>query len=199
MLDAGTIEANPITNPLENLSALRLTADRRIGSASKVLLQINLRKPSAHEFVRTHPDDGYGAVFPIFEHRPDGNSKDLYLVMPDVEGYILSGVHPYRLQTAITRKGDLILWPLRLPEEDGRKPCVWHITALEIADRARDHWMRMSSNMGTGSYEAWQADGEIPDPDWPNLTYDQILKLAFKDGGLIDTPDHPIIAQVLGR
>ena len=38
----------------------------------------------------------------------------------------------------------------------------------------------------------------IPDPEWPDLSLGEILKIAFRDY-YIDTPDHAVIKRLRGQ
>ena len=51
--------------------------------------------------------------------------------------------------------------------------------------------------MSLGAYEIFEASAKIPDPDWPELPFVGLLKIAFRDR-LIDRPDHPVILQLGG-
>ena len=74
----------------------------------------------------------------------------------------------------------------------------WHQSAREAASHAEVHWTRMIANMSEGGYSVYRATGEIPDPEWPDKTMPELLELAFKDGKLIDSEDHPIVLQLNG-
>ena len=56
----------------------------------------------------------------------------------------------------------------------------------------------MIAVMAEGSYSIYRATGVIPDPHWPDKILEELLELAFKDGKLIDTEDHPIVQQLNG-
>ena len=51
--------------------------------------------------------------------------------------------------------------------------------------------------MSLGAYDIFEATANIPDPVWPELSFTDILKIAFRDK-LIDRPDHPVIQQLRG-
>ena len=63
---------------------------------------------------------------------------------------------------------------------------------------AEKNWVRLSSNRQTGSYEAMVAKGEIPEPTWPDLTFEDILEIAFGKTHIIDSPDHPALRKLWG-
>jgi hypothetical protein len=75
----------------------------------------------------------------------------------------------------------------------------WHMTAREAVERARSNWIRMVANMSAGAYDIYEAPGSIGEPEWPGHTFRDLLRVAFGGGRLIDTVDHPVIKQLLGR
>jgi hypothetical protein len=90
-------------------------------------------------------------------------------------------------------------------EPSMENPCD-HVT-LPRANKPRDKviepyeldlLLRMLANMSGGAYTIYEATGLIPDPHWPKKTMGELLELAFKDGRLIDSEDHPIIQQLRG-
>jgi hypothetical protein len=56
----------------------------------------------------------------------------------------------------------------------------------------------MVANMQAGFYEHFEPAAEMPDPEWPNLTFKEILRIAFRDR-FIDTLEHPIVRQLRGQ
>jgi hypothetical protein len=57
----------------------------------------------------------------------------------------------------------------------------------------------MVSNRGAGAYDVYIAQAGIPDPEWPDETLTDLLRVAFGKGRLIDTHKHPVIQRLLGR
>jgi hypothetical protein len=51
--------------------------------------------------------------------------------------------------------------------------------------------------MDLGAYEIFEAAGSIPDPAWPDLSFNEIYRIAFKDK-IIRDPDHPIVKRLRG-
>jgi hypothetical protein len=99
--------------------------------------------------------------------------------------------------TAVNRQGVLFLWPIRLPGPDGRVD-EWSRTALEAAQMATKGWVRVTANLSLGAYEVFQATGQLPEPEWPNLPFPDVLRIAFKDR-LIDNLDHPVLRRLRGE
>jgi hypothetical protein len=52
--------------------------------------------------------------------------------------------------------------------------------------------------MSLGAYEVFEATGELPEPQWPELPFSQILQIAFKDK-YIDSLDHPVLRKLRGE
>ncbi len=63
---------------------------------------------------------------------------------------------------------------------------------------AKEHWVRVQSNMSLGAYDIFQAGGNIPGPEWPEVTMEEILQIAFR-GRYIDSLDHPAIRRLRGE
>ena len=88
------------------------------------------------------------------------------------------------------------LWPIRLPAPDG-KHNPWHRAQADAAERAMQRWIRIMANMSLGSYDVFEAAGNIPEPSWPELPFTELLKIAFRDR-LIDRLDHPVVQHLRG-
>jgi hypothetical protein len=52
--------------------------------------------------------------------------------------------------------------------------------------------------MALGAYEVYEAVGAIPDPEWPEVTMDEIVRIAVR-GRVIDTLDHPVLKKLRGE
>ena len=55
-----------------------------------------------------------------------------------------------------------------------------------------------SKRAGRRAYDVTVARGDLPDPEWPDMSFDAVFQLAF-EGRVIDTNDHPLIRQLEGR
>jgi hypothetical protein len=104
---------------------------------------------------------------------------------------------PRALFTAMTRQNVLFVWPVRLPGADG-KIDEWSRTALEAAEMARKQWCRVTANMSLGAYEVYHATGELGEPPWPDMPFNDVLRIAFK-GRYIDRLDHPVLRKLRGE
>ena len=181
-------------NPFDP-AALRLDQTFTDGtSVKKLLTTIPVRKPSRQDFIRVHADPAYrlspAAIIELKDER------EVYLVTPSLAHDLVGELFAATIYTCINRQGVVHLWPVRLPAPDG-KHNAWHSSADMAAEMAMKRWIRLTANMSLGAYEIFEASAKIPDPDWPELPFVDLLKIAFRDR-LVDRPDHPVILQLRG-
>ena len=175
-------------------AGLRLDQSFSEGPAVKKLLTtIPVRKPGAQDFVRVHESEEYRLDTAVIALRDD---RETYLVSPLVVRELADECIPVTLFTTISRQGVLTLWPVRLPGADG-KDMEWWRSAREGAERAMSSWVRLKANTALGAYEIYAAAASIPDPEWPQLSFREILKIAFRDF-IIDNSDHVVIRRLRG-
>jgi hypothetical protein len=181
-------------NPF-NPAALRL--DQSFADTvgvKKLLTTVPVRKPGKQDFSRVHPDPSFRLTpAAIIEIKEDGET---YLVTPNMAADLPGEFNVATLYTTISRRGVLHLWPVKLPGPDG-KHNEWHRSAAEAAEQATREWVRITSNRSLGAYEISLAIGDIPDPIWPDISFEEILKVAFRDR-VLDRPGHPLINQLRG-
>jgi hypothetical protein len=181
-------------NPFDPAN-LRLSQNFTEAVGVKTLLTtIPVRKPHRQDFVRVHPDAAYrcGPVG-VLELKED---RETYLVTPSMANVLAGEFNLVTLCTAITRQGVVFLWPVKLPAPDGRQ-LAWHTSAAEAAEKAMDRWVRVSANMHLGAYDIALAAATLPEPEWPSLTPEEILRVAFRDH-IIDREDHPVVRRLIG-
>jgi len=92
----------------------------------------------------------------------------------------------------------LFIWPVKLPGPDGHKN-EWHTSAHMIASQSVTRWVRMWSNRKLGAYEHQIAEANNPDPTFPDLSYSEIIKIAFKDNPLIKSHNHELMKRLRGE
>jgi hypothetical protein len=181
-------------NPF-NPAALRLDQSfAATAGVKKLLTTVPVRKPARQDFVRVHRDPNYRLTpAAIIELKED---RETYLVTPKIALELPGEFGVATLYTTINRQDVLHLWPVKLPGPDG-KHNEWHRSAAEAAERAMDHWVRITANMSLGAYQIVQAIGELPDPEWPEISFQEILQVAFRDR-VVDRLDHPLIDRLRG-
>src|SRR5437763_675920 len=155
----------------------------------KLLTTVPVRKPNKHEFVRVHPDASRrltpAAIIELKEER------EIYILTPPIANELPDEFAPATLFTTINRQGVLFLWPVKLPGPDGKEN-EWHRSAREAAEKAKTDWVRIKANMPLGAYELFVAKGDLPDPEWPEISFAEVLQTAFRER-YVDNPEHPLI------
>jgi len=125
--------------------------------------------------------------------------RETYLVAPGLWPELASDptFSPRELVTAINRQGVLFLWPIRLPGTDGKLD-DWSRSAMDAADEAKSRWVRITANMSLGAYDVAVASGQVAEPEWPNITFQDIIKIAFRDK-MISEWKHPALRRLRGE
>lgn len=162
----------------------------------RMQLTIPVGNPPKSRFVRTHPLDKYAMTAAVIDLKDD---RETFLIIPEMVEELAAEptLAIKRLTTGIDKQGSLFIWAVRLPGPDGRSNS-WSESALQAVEIARKHWVRVSANMQAGGYDLLQATGNIPDPEWPEMSFREILSTAFK-GKLVDSLDHPVIRRLRGE
>lgn len=183
-------------DPFDNLEDLRLSQDfgASIG-VKKVITTVRCDKPHRQVFTRVKPGEENRLETGIFEDKI--NRGERYLVDRVLWPELVTEISPVCLFTAITKQGDISLWPVKLPGQDGRSN-DWNDSALAAAKLAETRWVRLAANMAAGCYDVFEATGELAEPQWPELSFQEILRLAFKDRFIQDT-DHPVMRALRGE
>jgi hypothetical protein len=102
------------------------------------------------------------------------------------------------LLTAINRQKVMFVWPIRLPGSDG-KIDSWSRSAMDAAERAGSQWVRVVANMGgLQAYDVTVAAGGFGEPVWPDITFQEIIRIAFRDMVISDW-NHPVLKRLRGE
>ena len=103
----------------------------------------------------------------------------------------MPGARLYRLYTWVNRNKVAGLWPIPLPEADGREN-EWHRSAHAAAVVAMQDWVRIVPDRSLNGYTVCKATGDIEEPSWPKVPLSKLLSIAFGEGRFIRDPEHPI-------
>lgn len=182
-------------NPNEiNLDALRLPQNyNEITQVKLQILKVAIRKPTKHEFIRVRPGDDWKCKVLTYK---SGDADVLFVVAPPMLSALQQLTTPTQLHTAINQDGIVFLLPVTLPSSDG-KPNSWNDTKAAAVKEAETDWVRIVANQDRRAYDINLPVNPKPDPEWPDYSFDELLKLAFK-GNVIDSIDHPIVKKILG-
>lgn len=189
-----TIETSSLV-PGFDLNALRLP--QNFGDAlgvKRVLTRVPVRKPNKSEFFRVRAGESWRFQTMILEIKEE---SETYLVAPGVWNVVFELLRPAMLHLAIDRRNNVFLIPVPLPGQDGRRN-PWHQSLAEVVATAETQWVRSVANMAIGGYDMLVAEAALSEPEWPDTPFDELLEIAFR-GRIIQSPDHPVVAQLLGR
>ena len=182
------------SNPFDP-KKLRISGPQSEGpTACRIIVSVSVRKPNRQEWYRVHPDPVMRLDTLVLEMRDE---RQTYLVAPDIAPAIPGEAVAKTLYTTVTRQGAVLLWPVRLPDEQGRLD-EWNAVAHEAALQAETRWTRLAANMGAGTYDVYEALDQFTEPEWPELPFERLLEMAFKDR-FIDNLDHPVIRRLMGE
>jgi hypothetical protein len=185
--------AAPAPDPFD-IAGLRLNPSfLETSGVKKLITTIPVRKPSPQDFNRVHPAPEYRDNFAVVDLKDD---REEYLVHSTVLQELKAEVVYKTVYTATNRQGVCFLWPVRLQATDERKS-EWARSQREAAETAMTQWMRMKANMSLGAYEITVSESVMADPVWPTLTFQELLRIAFRDR-MITTLDHPVIKRLRG-
>ena len=175
-----------------DLSKAKLSQNySEMSQVTKIHTIIPVEKPPKTGFFRVNPDPDFSFETFIIDYE-----RSKYMVFPEVAAQFPELVKPVRLVSVITRDGNPYLWPLRLPQEDGRSD-NWANSALEIAELSKTTWIRLNANMSAGCYIAYKATGITAEPAFLDMTMEEMLQKAFRDFVITDI-EHPIAREMLG-
>jgi hypothetical protein len=146
------------------------------------------------DFVRVRAGGEFREDFPIVELKDE---REEYIVTRPLVPYLTDEVVTKTLFLAMNRQGTVFFWPVRLPSSDG-KDLDWWKSLRDAAERATGSWIRVKANMNLGAYDIFEARGKLDEPEWPELGYWDLIKIAFRDH-LIDNINHAVIERLRGE
>ena len=123
--------------------------------------------------------------------------RDNYILAPELWEEYPDQLRPVLLKLAVNRQGLPFLIPVAVESPDGKQNS-WHISLRDAVSRGETTWIRMSANMGNGSYDLCVAQGNLPDPVWPEQDMQTLVEIAFKHHAITDA-DHPFLKGLRGE
>lgn len=173
--------------------ALAQDFDTALGMQTQIHA-VPVRKPAKQSFVRVHSSPDYRMSMAILRDE----RGDMYAVHPAALSSLADEAKPMMVYTAIDEAGNVFLWPVGLPGSDGRTNAWWQ-SAHAAATLAQREWVRVVSAIEAGFYKTKTSSVDKGEPKWPALSFEELLQIAFGDGRLIDTPNHPIVRRLNGE
>jgi hypothetical protein len=196
--ESGTPEEVPTTTPtpdpfdLANLCLPQNFAES--AGVRKLLKTVPVKKPGRQDFIRVHSDPAYRGIFSMIILEED---RETYLVAGVGMAVELAGeAINVTLHTAVNRQGVTFLWPVRLPDADGRD-LEWYRSAREAAAEATKGWIRVTADKNLSAYQIFAAE-ITAEPKWPEVSFQELIRIAFRDR-LITSLDHPVVKRLRGQ
>ena len=122
---------------------------------------------------------------------------EYFLVQQNVLEEVDDGEYSFHCLFLYTNKQKVsAFWPVPLPDREG-KINEWHRSAGLAAQQAMKGWVRVVANKSLRGYDVFPALSRYAEPEWPNLQFHELLKLAFQDR-MITTLDHPVLLKLRG-
>lgn len=188
------LATGPVSTEFD-FNAFRVPANfNAIGGIKKVIASVPAKKPGTQTYFRVHPDKAWQMEALILQLKEDGEN---YVVSTDLFGELSNECRLKVLYTYVTREGNVGVWPVNMPGEDGRLD-PWSESAHAAAKHAQSHWVRLVANRNLGAYDVMEATGLSDEPNWPDLDFMKLLSLAFKDR-IISDLSHPIVRKLRGE
>jgi hypothetical protein len=164
-------------------------------SIIKPITSLECRKPHKTWWVRAHPSEDFRLVVALVEGQE--GEREEYLVGTDMVDKVGGVVTPVELSAAITRGHQLFMWRVPLVNRGKDRENVYNTTHRDAHETARERWVRMFIEQGAYRIELEKDEAASPDPVWPDLTFEQMMQLAFGDR-YIDSENSPRFKELKG-
>jgi hypothetical protein len=152
-----------------------------------------VRKPGKQEFIRVRSGEAWKLRIAVIE---DSEDRELWVVVPGLAKTVSEDIATVQLHLAVNLNGVPFLWPLKLSRDGKNNP--WNLSAMVAAETAITRWVRVRSNLTTGQYNIVAAKNELAEPKWPEMSFQEILQLAFKER-IITNYEHPLLRKLRGE
>lgn len=186
--------ASPPMSGSLDLGRLRLPQNfAGLTPVKREIVTVPIRKPDKHEWVRVHTTHRFETA--LLENKQD---REIFAVDQDLWPSLQAELVPKILFLSVSKQGNLFLWPVRLPGEDGRID-HWNESAMRAATLAQSKWVRVMANMSAGFYDVRTPVADLGLAEWPeNVSFDALVEIAFK-GRVISSSDHPVLRRLRGE
>jgi hypothetical protein len=157
-------------------------------------------KPPRQQFFTLRAATGF--CWDVYTIEDETSMNDIRVLIPAVASLLGGLVRRQKVYVGITRFQKVFLLLVRQPDDQGRIDS-WGQTMLEgVALALSGKWIRITANMQIRDYEVTQIKSEVaaklPEPQWPDLSMQEIMKVGFKDR-IIRDENHPFVQRLLGE
>lgn len=158
-----------------------------------------VKKPPKDKSIRIHPDPNFSKVWPAFEV-----DEVFYLIHPklartlEADPVFSSSVHAVRLMLCAIADGPFFVWCVKQPLDPAKAGSMHEAREQAIA-HAMKGWVRITWSAKKGIHECFPYVGpDRVEPDWPDMTFQEIMKVVFGESRMIKDLNHPIVRKLGG-
>lgn len=153
--------------------------------------RIQIGKPKRDEWVTVRPEDNWHlAAYTIEE--AETMDREQYIVVPELANGLLCDDARYtNLFLTISSTGRLFFWAVK--QSAGSRRNFWAESAKAAVEIAKRKWIRLIP--GHDGYEIREATVQMPEAQWPSLSRDELIRLAFEDR-IIKSDEHPVARRL---
>jgi hypothetical protein len=152
-------------------------------------LRVEVRKAGPYEWFRTHPQWSWGTMLLK-------RDREFFMLHRRFWPEFSDNLAQYRLTAAVTSGGAYLLVPTRIYSSG--TPDGWTQTMVAALERAKDRWVRVSSDQGIGHYRVREAIDNLGEPTFPDIEFEEYLLTAFEARYVTDDNDE-IIRNLRGK
>jgi hypothetical protein len=180
----------------EDLDEHKLDEDDEDETGPEEISSVPVKRLPRKDFIRFHPDPAYRFTAYIYEAEDDDNQKrgEACYVDPPIRQALKDLDIPLKkvvLVPYMNRRGSIFFWALTTTDMGS-----WHASGMRIVRIGRERWIRVSSKMDISSYVHRPAKRDYGDPEWPSLTLNEMLRLAFPPSRYIDSLNHDAVKDI---
>lgn len=194
-LNSNPAPAKPASGIFSDIEALRLDpADFAVASA-EIMATVPVRKPKRDEFFRINPDPLMSMTTSVYIDKDDGDT--CYLIAPGMRSALAGEFRTVALYIFVTPRGVMGVWPVPVPTDTREAGSGWIESRRVAVQNGKTSWVRVLADMSLGAYRILKAMGDLGEPQFPDIPFNEILEIAFR-GKVIDSEDHPIVRRLRG-
>lgn len=183
-----------VTLPIDllDIEALRIdkgTQDIEANLEGKYAIEVC--KPDSLEYIQVTNNPDWQIAVSLIEYKP---KQEYWIVMPEIANSASkdSEIAGYQLHLAITEYGRLFIWPAK----KGRGS--WNESRRIAVNNATNGWVRVKGNFEKKQYFTIEAGEDIATAQWPDLTLQEIVSIAFGDR-IIKDHNHFLLRKLQGK
>jgi hypothetical protein len=162
--------------------------------ARKKAVSVPVQRPDRQHWVFIHPDHAWRMSVGVLD---DKANRRTYIVEPRIVPEVTEDLIPKLLVAYATKQGTACLWPIRMPDEDGRID-TYNESALAIIEQYPGQWIRVLSNQSDRCYDVLETPKlDLPVPKWPEGGFPWMFDTAFKNRVIRDL-NQPLLQTLRG-